>query len=78
MAEQERAAVSEGSEDAGLAPASRADAIASIDDTIVRRLVRLAVHVRGYAPYYVATLALFGFLAFPKIGRRKATKASFS
>ena len=64
VAEHETAAGSEGLESDGLAPASRADAIASIDDTIVRRLVRIAVHVRGYAPYYVATLALFGFLAF--------------
>ena len=48
VAEQETAAVSEGSESEGLAPASRADAIASIDDTIVRRLVRVAVHVRHF------------------------------
>lgn len=64
MADHETAAVSEGSANDGPAPASRADAIASIDDTIVRRLVRVAVHVRGYAPYYAATLALFAFLAF--------------
>lgn len=63
VADHETAAVSGGSESDGPAP-SRADAIASIDDTIVRRLVRVAVHVRGYAPYYAATLALFGFLAF--------------
>ncbi|HVM08255.1 MAG TPA: hypothetical protein VM345_07335 [Acidimicrobiales bacterium] len=45
-------------------PAQRAALIDSIDDPITRRLVRVAVHVKGYAPYYAATAALFGFLAF--------------
>ena len=64
MAEQETTAVSHELESTRPVPASRADAVAAIDDTLVRRFVRVALHVRGYAPYYVATLALFGFLAF--------------
>lgn len=45
------------------------DPVGLIEDTIVRRLVRVAVHVRGYAPYYAATVA-FGvmLLVVPVIG----------
>jgi hypothetical protein len=45
------------------------DPIGLIDDNIVRRLVRMAVHVRGYAPYYAATAA-FGamLLVVPALG----------
>jgi len=66
VAEHETATVSNqmGDGTAPAAPASRAEAIGAIEDTLVRRFVQLAVHVRGYAPYYVATLALFAFLAF--------------
>lgn len=38
--------------------------IAAIDDPLVRRVVGLSLHVRGYLPYYAVTVALFGFLAF--------------
>jgi hypothetical protein len=45
------------------------DPVAMIEDNIVRRLVRVAVHVRGYAPYYLATVA-FGvmLLIVPGLG----------
>jgi hypothetical protein len=35
-----------------------------MEDPIVRRLVRLAVHVRGYLPYYLVTIALLAVVAF--------------
>lgn len=45
------------------------DPVSLIEDNIVRRLVRVAVHVRGYAPYYAATVA-FGvmLLVVPALG----------
>ena len=54
---------------AGPGPGGADDPVSLIDDDIVRRLVRVAVHVRGYAPYYAATFA-FGvmLLVVPALG----------
>ena len=73
VADTETTAVSENA--SGIDPkASRAEVIGAIEDPIVRRLVRLSVHVRGYLPYYVATIALFAFLAFgPRPGAQPST-----
>ena len=43
---------------------SSRELVSTIEDPIVRRMVRLSVHVRGYAPYYLVTVILLGVLAF--------------
>lgn len=67
MAEIETPTAEEAARTPGTGPVD--DPVGLIEDNIVRRLVRFAIHVRGYAPYYGATIA-FGamLLLVPALG----------
>ncbi len=69
MAQDDKPTPEATSSTAGSAATGTDDPVSLIEDNIVRRLVRVAVHVRGYAPYYAATVA-FGvmLLVVPALG----------